>query len=83
VSYETVITAGDVVYEELYLTSSNVISVRASYVREWRELYSIALMRDDDSLYYRQRLCWLAVNTGYTTYEVIDSVQAFSTPTKF
>jgi hypothetical protein len=47
-------------------------------------VYSIVANEDDDSLYYHDiRLLDLAVNTGYTTYEIIDSVQAFSTPTSF
>jgi hypothetical protein len=48
-------------------------------------VYSIVANEDDDSLYYHdiKVVLDLAVNTGYTTYEIIDSVQAFSTPTSF
>jgi hypothetical protein len=85
VSYETVITAGDVVYENFfYLTSSNnYFYIRASY--DVNGVYSIVANEDDDSLYYHdiKVVLDLAVNTGYTTYEIIDSVQAFSTPTSF
>jgi hypothetical protein len=61
VSYETVITAGDVVYENFfYLTSSNnYFYIRASYDVNGG-VYSIVANEDDDSLYYHDiRLCWI------------------------
>jgi hypothetical protein len=85
VSYETVITAGDVVYENFFLltSSNNYFYIRASYDVNGG-VYSIVANEDDDSLYYRHKVVLdLAVNTGYTTYEIIDSVQAFSTPNEF
>jgi hypothetical protein len=86
VSYETVITAGDVVYENFfYLTSSNnYFYIRASYDVNGG-VYSIVANEDDDSLYYHdiKVVLDLAVNTGYTTYEIIDSVQAFFDANEF
>jgi hypothetical protein len=84
VSYETVITAGDVVYENFYLTSSNnYFYIRASYdvnggcILSWLMRTTIRCITDI------KVVLDLAVNTGYTTYEIIDSVQAFSTPNEF
>jgi hypothetical protein len=58
VSYETVITAEDVVYENFFLltSSNNYFYIRASYDVNGG-VYSIVANEDDDSLYYRHKGC--------------------------
>jgi hypothetical protein len=80
VSYQTMITAGDVVYSNsYYLTSdTNYFYIRASYDASGG-VYSTVANTDDSSLYYHdiKVVLGLDVKIGYTTEEIVDAIQLF------
>lgn len=86
ISYETIITSGDVVYENnYYLTNeNNYFYIRASYDVNGGVYTTIANIYDSSINYYDIKVViGLTIDKGYTSYEIVSAIQDFFDSNKY